>query len=75
MLLIVVQVFDVIWFLVVWASWTGNYSSAVWQKLRFWHIFVIITSMVNFVLKFAVLAFVFMEGKSARQSTGYQPLN
>lgn len=63
MLLIIVQIFDVIWILVIWTSWTGNYASPVWKSLRFWHIFVIITSMVNWVFKFVALAFVFMESK------------
>jgi hypothetical protein len=71
---VIVQVFDVIWFLIIWSSWTGHYSSKVWQSLRFWHIFVIITSLVNFVLKFLALAFVFMESKQNRQQGGYQHL-
>lgn len=67
--------FDIIWFLVIWSSWTGHYASKVWQSYRFWHIFVIITSLVNFVLKFLALAFVFMESKQTRQQGGYQPLS
>jgi hypothetical protein len=51
-LLILVQVFDVIWFIVIWASWTSSeISSPVWKGLRFWHIFVLITSLINFVIK------------------------
>lgn len=48
----IVQVFDVIWLIVVWTSWTGSdWASPVWNRLRFWHILVIITSIVNFVVK------------------------
>ena len=51
-LIAIVQVFDVIWLIVVWSSWTGSdWESPVWSRLRFWHILVIITSIVNFVVK------------------------
>lgn len=51
-LLIIVQIFDIIWLIVVWNSWTGsNWSSAVWNRLRFWHVLVIILSIVNFFVK------------------------
>jgi hypothetical protein len=67
-----VQIFDVVWILIVWSSWTGSYASPVWRSLKFWHIFVLITSMVNWVLKFAALAFVFMDSKP--KGAGYAPL-
>jgi hypothetical protein len=51
-MLIIVQVFDIIWFFVVWSSWTGkDWSSPVWKKLRFMHVLVIILSIVNFFVK------------------------
>lgn len=50
--MVIVELFDIIWFLVIWASWTGSsWTSPVWNGLRFWHILVIISSILNFFVK------------------------
>ena len=60
----VVIIFDIVWLIIVWRSWTGtNWASPIWNRLRFWHITVIILTIVNIVLKIAGCAFVFLEAK------------
>ena len=63
-ILAIVTIFDIIWLIIFWKSWTGsNWSSPIWNQLRFWHIFVIITTIVNMVLKGVAILFVFLESK------------
>ena len=62
--MIVVTIFDIVWLIIVWKSWTGtNWASPIWNRLRFWHITVIILTIINIVLKMAACAFVFLEAK------------
>lgn len=59
-LIAISEVFDIIWFFVVWNSWTGkDWSSPVWRRLRFLHILVIILSFVNFFLKVRLAVLIF----------------
>ena len=69
-------IFDIIWLFIIWKSWTGtNWASPVWNKLRPWHIFVIILSIVNIALK-AAAAFLVWRGGSANQNNlAYRPMN
>ena len=63
-ILAIVTIFDIIWLIIFWKSWTGsNWSSPIWNQLRFWHIFVIITTIVNMVLKGVAILFVYLESK------------
>ena len=67
-ILAIVTIFDIVWLIVFWRSWTGaNYSSPVWNQLRFWHIFVIITSIINMVLKCIAILLVFLESRKESQ--------
>lgn len=71
-ILIIVTIFDIVWLIIFWKSWTGsNWSSPIWNQLRFWHIFVIITTIINMVLKVIAILFVFLESKREGQ---YAPL-
>ena len=71
-ILAIVTIFDIVWLIIFWRSWTGsNWSSPIWNQLRFWHIFVIITTVVNMVLKVIAILFVFLESK---KETQYVPL-
>lgn len=71
-ILIIVTIFDIVWLIIFWKSWTGsNWSSPIWNQLRFWHIFVIITTIINMVLKVIAILFVFLESKREGQ---YVPL-
>ena len=71
-ILAIVTVFDIVWLIIFWRSWTGsNWSSPIWNQLRFWHIFVIITTIINMVLKVIAILFVFLESK---KETQYVPL-
>ena len=66
----IVTVFDIIWLMIFWNSWTGsNWSSTIWNQLRFWHISVIITTIVNMVLKCVAILFVYLESKKESQYT------
>ncbi len=57
----IVILFDVIWLLVVWKSWTGrDWASPIWNRLRFWHILVIVLTIVNIFLKVLSMVFVFL---------------
>ena len=63
-ILAIVTIFDIIWLIIFWKSWTGsNWSSPIWNQLRFWHIFVIITTIINMVLKGVAILFVYLESK------------
>ena len=63
-ILAIVTIFDIIWLIIFWKSWTGtNWSSQIWNQLRFWHVFVIVTTIVNMVLKCIAILFVFLESK------------
>lgn len=71
-ILIIVTIFDIVWLIIFWKSWTGsNWSSPIWNQLRFWHIFVIITTIINMVLKVVAILFVFLESRKEGQ---YVPL-
>ena len=71
--LIVVTLFDIAWLIIVWKSWTGkDWASPIWNRLRFWHITVIITTIVNMVLKLIAMALVFLE---VRNSNPYKKLD
>ena len=71
-ILAIVTLFDIVWLIIFWRSWTGsNWSSPIWNQLRFWHIFVIVTTIVNMVLKVIAILFVFLESKKEAQ---YAPL-
>ena len=71
-ILAIVTIFDIVWLIIFWKSWTGsNWSSPIWNQLRFWHIFVIITTIVNMVLKVIAIIFVFLE---SRKESQYAPL-
>ena len=60
----VVTIFDIVWLIIVWRSWTGtNWASPIWNRLRFWHITVLILTIVNILLKIASCALVFLEAK------------
>ena len=54
-------IFDIIWLIIVWSSWTGNsWASPIWTSLRGLHITVIILSIVNMVVKLVGIVFVYM---------------
>ena len=60
-----VTLFDILWLIIFWHSWTGeNWASAIWNQLRFWHVFVVITSIVNMVLKVLAGYLVYSETKN-----------
>lgn len=62
--MIVVTIFDIIWLIIVWKSWTGtNWASPIWNRLRFWHITVLILTIINMLLKISSCVFVFLEAK------------
>lgn len=63
-IMILVTIFDVIWLFIVWKSWTGkDWASPIWNRLRFWHITVIICTFVNILLKVLTMVFIFLESK------------
>ena len=67
-ILTIVTIFDIIWLIIFWKSWTGDkWSSPIWNQLRFWHIFVLITTVINMVLKCVAILFVFLESKKENQ--------
>ena len=67
-ILAIVTIFDIVWLIIFWKSWTGtNFSSPIWNQLRFWHIFVIITSIINMVLKCIAILLVFLESRKESQ--------
>ncbi len=69
-ILAVVTIFDIVWLIIFWHSWTGsNWASPIWNQLRFWHVFVIITTIVNLVLKGVAILFVFLESKKENPYT------
>ena len=71
--LMVVTIFDIVWLIIVWKSWTGtNWASDVWKRLRFWHISVIIGTIINMVLKLVAMLFVFL---AVKQSNPYKNLD
>ena len=60
-----VSIFDILWVIIFWSSWTGsNWASPIWNQLRFWHIFVMITSIINIVLKGIAGFFVYQGSKT-----------
>ena len=62
--MVIVTIFDLVWLFIVWKSWTGkDWASPIWNRLRFWHITVIITTIVNMVLKILSMVFVYLEAK------------
>ena len=62
--MVIVTIFDLIWLFIVWKSWTGkDWASPIWNRLRFWHISVIITTIVNMILKLLACVFVYLEAK------------
>ena len=64
--LIVVTIFDIVWMIIVWKSWTGsNWASPIWNRLRTWHLVVISLTIVNMVLKVIAIFFVFTETKKS----------
>ncbi len=57
----VVTIFDIIWLIIVWKSWTGtNWASPIWNNLRWWHIIVLGLTIVNMVLKIIAMVLVFL---------------
>ena len=61
-MLATVTIFDIIWLIIVWKSWTGkDWASPIWNRLRFWHLSVIVMTIVNIVLKLLTIGLVFME--------------
>lgn len=63
--MILVTLFDIFWLIIVWKSWTAdNSASPIWNRLRFWHIFIITTTIVNMVLKVVSCVLVFLESKN-----------
>ena len=74
-ILAVSLVFDVIWMMIIWKSWTGsNWASPVWNNLRSWHVFVIFLSFVNLFLKAAAAYFVWTEGTQGTNPNVYREL-
>jgi hypothetical protein len=70
--LAIVTIFDIVWLILVWKSWTGsNWASPVWNRLRFWHITVIVLTITNMVLKVLSMVLVFLE---ARKSNPYKQI-
>lgn len=60
--MVLVTLFDIFWLIIVWKSWTAsNSASPIWNRLRFWHIFIITTTLVNMVLKIVSCVLVFLE--------------
>ena len=52
-------VFDVIWLVLIWKSWTGKeWASPVWNRLRFWHITVIFFTILNMLVKLVAIFFI-----------------
>ena len=62
----VVTIFDIVWLIIVQNSWTGkNWASPIWNRLRIWHVSVIITTIANMVFKLIAMGFVFLEVKNS----------
>ena len=60
-ILILVTIFDIVWLILVWKSWTTTDSlSLVWRKLRFLHITVLTLTIVNMVLKIVACVLIFL---------------
>ena len=63
-IMVIVTIFDLVWLFIVWRSWTGkDWASPIWNRLRFWHITVIITTIVNMILKVLSMVLVYLEAK------------
>lgn len=62
--LTIVTIFDIIWLCIIWKSWTGtNWASPIWNRLRYWHITVIILTIINMILKIGAMVLVFLESR------------
>lgn len=75
LVLIITTIFDLLFILIVWKSWTSfNVPSKIWQHMEFLHITVLITSIINMVLK--VLAAVFIKNEEKLiESNKYEQLH
>ena len=63
--MMLVTLFDILWLIIVWKSWTAeNSASPIWNRLRFWHIFIISTTILNMLLKVGACALVFLDSKN-----------
>ena len=67
--LIISEIFDIVWFIIVWDSWTGsNWSSEVWNNEETGHLVVLITSIVNSVVKLIIILFVYLDKRKDEEN-------
>ena len=65
MILGIIAIFDVIWLITIWSTWTSSdFISTVWFQLRPWRVIIMLLSIVNILLKGATVVVIKMETKN-----------